>query len=357
MIKSKISHDGETIKFMKKERKKFSELKRNQKALLIAAFLILLIGLLVLLNTIDFNDFQTSTADTTAPYTPDTYGEFYFEEPNYTEDITKNEGYNELSHKIIYTYGSQSQEITESNSVDVYGDFFYEYFTSLMSGFSGSADTSVGFNAFYNEVYFKKHSSFGKFAPQKLYDISIDKLTELQRIDEAVTEEDKDYIGCYLISFEVKYKIYQNDGTFRRDIVGNEVLPQIITLIQYRNGDIKINSVSYYKNITAGDSTEKESLLTLVLPIVWLVLTAVFVLLTVILKKKLFFASLSISALIAFFLSIYFSPTVEIVFFLSALLVSIAVEIIVRLKKKASPFPDGDKQENTSTASAEEDGN
>ena len=263
---------------------KKKNLKKKRLIVLFAALAVLL--LLIFLNTLDFESSPTEQAPP-APYAPETYPIFDFCEPDYESNIFDNPEYKVLDHSIHYTFNNQSVSLNntlktldhESYDPD-FDAFFVNYFTALAKGVKTSADT-MAFNAFYSDVYFRNHTSFTRFAPQKVYDIDIVRRTNEQIITSEEKEEDAIYVGSTLTSFEVRYKIYQNDGTFRRDIISDDVIVQYIDLLRH-DGKLTINAIGYARHSAA---PADDSLLPLILPLVWLVLAIVCIVLFIIIKK------------------------------------------------------------------------
>ena len=179
-----------------------------------------------------------------------------------------------------------------------------------------------------------------------VYDIEVERLTDPQTITAADTEEDAAYLGCTLTTFAVRYKIFRNDGSFRRDIVDEDVLPQIVTLLTDKSGRVTINAVSYYQ--IQGDPADKEdeSLLPYILPLVWLVLVLVALVLLLLLRKKYLLAPL-LSSAAAFLLSLRFSAAIQLsVFFpLLALMLALFFFLAVRKKKKNDSAEKGGQSE------------
>lgn len=264
------------------QNQKQKSLKKKRLLILIGAVCVLL--LLVLLNSIDFEKSPTEEAPE-APYVPETYYAYHFVDPDYESNIFEDPDYQKLDHSISYTYNNQTVDLkndlknTNHESYDVpFAKFFVEYFTALAKG-----NANGNFDAFYSDVYFRNHRPFGRFAPQKLHDIDVRRMTDPQTITHEEKEEDAVYIGYTLTSFEVRYRIYKNDGTFRRDILGDDILVQYIDLLGDKTGNYTINSVGYGRHQI---NPSEESILPLILPIVWIVLSIVGIVLFFILKKK-----------------------------------------------------------------------
>lgn len=299
----------------------------KKKRLLVLLGVLLATAVLVLLNMVDF----TPAVDdvTTEPYTPETQPiqNFY---PAPEGDIFKNQGYLRLDRTLHYTYNSQTVSPDRNNRFDQpYDAFFLDYFEALQKG---DAKT---LNALCSEVYFRTHDKLSSISPQMVYDLEIIRTGDPVIITEAEKEEDKAYLGDSLVFFEVRYKIYQNDGSFRRDIVDDEVIPQIFTLLIGDDGRLSLNAISYFRPTqpSGGDRADGE-LLSLVMPLVWLVLFVVLLVTALIVKKRLLL-SLTLSALVTFLVSIKGMLLLQV---LSFLLVTVACFFLLKLikaKKKA----------------------
>ena len=319
------------------QNKKPQNQKKKRILALVGALLVLL--LLVLLNSIDFESTPTEEAPE-APYVPDTYYAYYFVDPDYESNIFENAEYKKLDKSISYTYNGQTVDLknnlknTDHESYDMpFASFFVKYFTALAKG-----NANGKFDNFYSDVYFRTHKSFGNFAPQKVYDIDVRRVTEAQTITSEEKEEDAIYIGCTLTSFEVRYRIYQNDGTFRRDILDEDIIVQYIDLLGDKNGNYTINSVGYGKHKL---TPPEESILPLILPIVWVVLTIVALVLAFILKKKIFLLSSAVT-FITFLVSISGSILWQFVVF-ALLAASLAAYLIWKCKKKPEPAEESEQ--------------
>ncbi len=275
----------------------------RRKRLLALVITLAVVALLVLLNTVDFSSSPTDEGTTTV-FTPTTYHPDMFFEPNTDLDISSVSAYLKLDRTIGYTFDNQTVSLENGYSPDrPYSDFFVSYFEALKAGFAGSTDTESGFNALYSDVYFKKNPTFEAFTPQMVYDIEIEKISE-QLINVAETEEDKAYLGATLAYFEVRYKLYRNDGSFRKDILGDEMIPLAFTLLYEKSGAVSVNSVTYIRYASGNTDEEEEgNLLPLILPIVWIVFAVIGGVLFAILRKKPILAA-SLAAFVTFLVSI-----------------------------------------------------
>lgn len=156
-----------------------------------------------------------------------------FSEIDFDADITKDEDYQKELLYITYSdNGIATVTVTDGNfeQHDKNLVFFNEYFTCLREGKFKEYDT------FFTKSYFDENEhtdiDFG-FTKQRIYDIVITKTS-------AGYEED----GNTYRTYEVKYKIMKNDGTFRNDIGSDETRAQYITLVTNENGTF-IRRITY----------------------------------------------------------------------------------------------------------------
>ena len=159
-----------------------------------------------------------ANTDTYRPdYTTITYAPVDFE-----EDIFLNVEYMEKNRAIKYITGPQSTEYPieyalQSNDTGLL--FFAQYFQSIIHGeYQKHSD-------FYWDQYFEDKRSFElptePFTMQKIHNISVD-----YRRANTVIESD----GSQKTYYIVRYMIFQNNGTFRRDLAENTTVPMLVEL-------------------------------------------------------------------------------------------------------------------------------
>lgn len=144
-------------------------------------------------------------------------------------DITTVEGYMELDRDIHYKNGSETVMITDANS-DFYSQdvlFFRTYFDYAIHG------NYEAYNALFTEHYYETNEPYHSFTQQMIYDIEIEKLSE--------TNNDRGKIYAYNVS----YKIYRNNGTFRNDIGSDGAKTLYFELLEADN-TILIDRITYY---------------------------------------------------------------------------------------------------------------
>ncbi|MBE6714339.1 MAG: hypothetical protein E7575_03510 [Ruminococcaceae bacterium] len=146
-------------------------------------------------------------------------------------DITKVKEYQELDRLIHYTFGPETIAVTEE-TLGSYGEeikFFYNYFELVKAG------DYTAYNKLFTDKYYKENPYYVDFTftQQMVYDINIEKLGQ--------TEQD----GKTVYNFDVTYKIFRNNGTFRNDIIDNMSKTLYFTLVEGNDG-ILIDSIQYY---------------------------------------------------------------------------------------------------------------
>ena len=159
---------------------------------------------------------------------------YLFYESDYELDPTEDEEYMGLDRQLWYKNGNLAVggELEESAWVD-YNDavaFFARYFRTAIAG---DAET---YNTFFTDRYYRDAKPYERFAPQMIYDIHVEQLSETVNSD-----------GSTVWMFNVEYKIHRNDGTFRNDIPSDGSKKLLFTLIGGASGEVKIDAIDYYR--------------------------------------------------------------------------------------------------------------
>ncbi len=149
----------------------------------------------------------------------------YIFSPTYDRPFTENASYMALDRKIYYCHdvggNGLTEELTEGAS-DRAQAFLYLYMQVLQGG------NAEVYNTLFNANYFSKNEPQEAFSPQMIYDTQI-------RYHSKTTAENGDQIQAYLLD----YKIYENDGTLRRDIGSDMSRTQYIALRVPQSGAVK----------------------------------------------------------------------------------------------------------------------
>ena len=241
----------------------------GSKALVIRLALIMgvLLVFLLILNSLDFSGISNDKNEEELQKVTDmTYAPDYFYEPDFEKDILSEKSYLAKDRGIHYTQGNETFYIEEGGyNLNKYTDFFKTYFSLIEKGDAKSL------NALCTENYFESAGEIEDFTMQRIHD------RRVTAISSVVIEDKEDpYYGYTVLLFQISYKILRNDGTFRRDIVGDEIKPIILELLD-SGKSIKINSVGKYVYVNSSKS-ERD----LITPIVSLVMGVIFIVSSVI---------------------------------------------------------------------------
>ena len=216
----------------KKKRRGRALNKKAKKKLIIAIISILLI-IAVLVAVVEIIEYQR-LLELTKPIVLDDYN---FYPANFDENIFEDEKYLEKISEEHMRYCDASLGVTvgiDMEKLDTYSPevlFMIEYVQDIINGDHES------YNARFSEDYYKYHTPLDRFTMQKVYDVLI-----TQKITETVQDE-KTGVNYTKYSFELKYRILENNGTFRKDIGdGSRTQSFIIT---DRTGVLLIDAVGY----------------------------------------------------------------------------------------------------------------
>lgn len=148
-------------------------------------------------------------------------------EPDYDLDVTKVEEYMALDRNIYFTKGGESYILGEGDDITPDKQFFIDYFDRTING------RYTEYNEMFTDNYYKTNEPYIRFAPQMIYDIEIEKLSETYSGGQTVYE------------YNVSYRIYKNNGTFRNDIGSDGSKTLMFTLVDDGN-EVKIDAIDYY---------------------------------------------------------------------------------------------------------------
>lgn len=232
--------------------------KKKKRAVLFLVVIGLLLGLLALLNLVDFDAISQKireNADKTPKQTVQTYPVEWFDPPDYS-DPAADADYMELNRNMEYTEGSESFSIVGNPAA--HGDlcvFWQAYLDALVAG---DAET---LKSLHTDRYFELMEENGEylggfengFAPQKVYNFKV-RLLETLDLGES-GDVNGNYKGYTVHYFTVSYQIKDNNGTFRRDMdADGNAVPLEFEVLEL--GDlIQINTQS--RNWTVRVQTEK----------------------------------------------------------------------------------------------------
>lgn len=156
----------------------------------------------------------------------------YFYEADFSLELEEYEcypEYMELDRFVYYKNGNETVGIIDENRSSFTEDvlFFEEYFRTIISG------DSEAYNLLFTESYFETHEKKEAFTPQMVYGILVEKVSE------------REESGVLTYGYDVSYKLYQNNGTFRDDIYSDASRTQYIE-INDSEGEYKIDTLKFY---------------------------------------------------------------------------------------------------------------
>lgn len=207
-----------------------SDKKKIKKAIIIVAIalaaLAALLGVLTLVSELIKPEYQEIS-----------YDEFRFYEADYDKNIFDDDLYMRRNRDIHYNrYGTVSI-LTEYNAGEVSqsGKFFYDYFNCIING------EYEKYPEFFTEKYLKSDEINlpERFTMQGLYDINVTLHSVESR---SVGGED-----ITVEIFEVSYRIFENNGTFRSDVLPDETRTIVFELYITDSG-AKINAIGHRAN-------------------------------------------------------------------------------------------------------------
>ncbi len=201
--------------------------KRKKRALIFAVTVIVLGTISAVLLPI-INHYENKTDDEPTNMYSDELHSYIFHTPDYDLDVTTVEEYMELDRMLYYKYGAEEYGI-DGNAEDYGRDvaFFAEYFDIVISG------KWEEYNNLFTDHYYETEKPRNRFAPQMIYDMHIEKLW--------VGGEN----GEDRYAYNVSYRIYRNNGTFRNDIDSGAAKTLYFELVDVE-GELKIDRITYY---------------------------------------------------------------------------------------------------------------
>lgn len=206
--------------------------KRNKKCaalLMVAACIVCIIGMIILKT--DFSEDRDSQDTSTKPTYIEGEREPGLCAPDWNTDIFTLDRYMELNRYLTVTRNGISEVITDYD-YRPYGDtvvMMADYFDTLMHG------DAEKLNSFYTDEYFTENKRFEKITMQKIYDMEMEYITE--------RDDNINGVPCTVYIYKVSYKILENDGTFRTDLIDDTgKIPLFYELIDF-GGGVKISKV------------------------------------------------------------------------------------------------------------------
>lgn len=212
------------------EKSNISLQKKREKTAIVFIIVVLTVGIIsgALLGIIGYLENRSDKEkDPTNRYSNELHS-YIFYKPNYGLDVTTVKEYMELDRLLYYKDGAEEYGL--DGDFEKFGDavvFFKEYFDTIIAG------DWEKHNEMFTEHYYESNEPRNQFAPQMIYDMHITKLWQ------------KNDGGAERYAFNVSYRIYRNDGTFRNDIDSGAAKTLYFELVE-EGGEIKIDRITYY---------------------------------------------------------------------------------------------------------------
>lgn len=201
----------------------------NAQKRLIIAFAIILTVLLVLYAIIlAIPYFEQENATETSEIIAD----FDFYPVDYSEDIFLDEEYMSKISSGLMTYNDRVMTVTvDPDSAIEHGDGVKLLVDMVYSVVNGNVSE---YNSYFSDKYYERNERKQNFTMQKIYNCQLTYFSQ-----ESKTEDGVSFIEC---TYKLKYNIYKNNGSFRKDI-GEDSRVQYIT-VSDRTGKLLIDSVA-----------------------------------------------------------------------------------------------------------------
>lgn len=224
----KYEKDSESAKNIQKRDSSAAKKIIKITLIAVAASLVLLLALAALLPLIEKAlEPKVETSE---------YEDYRFYEVDYNANILENELYLCCSRGIKFSDENTEYVLNETNSANISpsAKFFYDYINCIING------DFENYPSFFTEEYINNENSDipEKFTTQGLYDIYIDLYAPAtRRVVDGVE------LSCEV--YEVRYRIFENNGTFRRDILPDETRTLVFEVYIPDNGEPKINAIGF----------------------------------------------------------------------------------------------------------------
>ncbi len=206
-------------------KKSNSKAKRRLLTIVISIVLVILVLFIasLVINQIGEKDEIITERVIDYNFYPANFEENIFEDPEYLDLIFG--GFIKFTNQLnITTYVDKDNAFIQGQEVEFLVNMIYD----IVNG------NSEAYNARFSQGYYKNHLSKSEFTMQKVYDATIAYYS-----DEYVSDDSGNYTK-YVYTLE--YKIFENNGTFRKDI-GAGSKKQYITLTN-KTGELLIESIN-----------------------------------------------------------------------------------------------------------------
>ena len=160
---------------------------------------------------------------------------FDFAPADYDENIYEDPEYLALIERGFIDYTDYETNLTLAvnyeDAID-YGEdvlFMVDYIYAIVAG------DAEAYNEFFSDEYYKKNEPKDEFTMQKLYEVNISKVSQTKESDKTGNTYNK-------YQYIVKYKILDNNGTFRNDF--NTGTKEQYILFTNKTGEFLIDGIT-----------------------------------------------------------------------------------------------------------------
>lgn len=162
------------------------------------------------------------------------FNKWLFFEPDYGKDILADEVYLSYNRRVYYDRFGDVTAVPSPDPLDSSDSaaFFYRYFDCLVKGDYRS------YSSFFTEEFIKKSPELipESFTMQAVYDINVKLFNS--------SAKETSYGEVRSEIYEVSYRIFENNGTFRTDILPDETRTLVFE-IYVMGEEVKINAIGY----------------------------------------------------------------------------------------------------------------
>ena len=216
-----------------KEERRIRSAKMRKKFLPILAIILTVMIVIPTVLTLILQGLQKD--DTSGGVQDVIYPDYYFHKP-YDGNILEYDAYLSLNRNVEFydnIMGYGMMELITENSGDRRLKFIHQF---LMTVINGDAEH---YNTLFNENYYQNNAPQADFEQQMLYAMKVYFYSSEELGN-----------GEHLYTYALDYKIRKNNGTYRRDILSDEIRTQFIVLHTYSDGSILIENLVLKKYAT-----------------------------------------------------------------------------------------------------------
>ena len=166
-----------------------------------------------------------------------------YHKADFSENIYDDDVYLDLLGPYVMHYKREGVEVSlTENDIErqgIWAEFFYDYFETVKNG------DNATYNSYFFDEYYNTHSEMNEFTMQKVYDLRIEELNVSLNLD----PEEYSWVnkkGLESVCFNVKYKIRQNNGTFRMGVSSDTYQSQLYILALDKKNNVKIIDIVAY---------------------------------------------------------------------------------------------------------------